>query len=131
MDKNEIKKYKVLYVEDELSVQKSTVEFLSRFFDSITVASNGQEGLEKFESAKFDIVITDMMMPKMNGTKMLQKIKQIDQNAVIIILSASDSCVDITECDYDVYLRKPIQFGQFVDALTEVLKKLRFKPTKN
>ena len=120
MDKNAIKKYKVLYAEDEPSVQQSTLEFLSRFFDDITVASNGQEGLEKFEASKFDIVITDIKMPKMNGCVMSQKIKELDKDVSLIILTASDSGMDVSDCDYDIYLQKPIQFSLFIEALTKI-----------
>ena len=123
MDVNKIKKYKVLYAEDELSLQQSTLEFLSKFFEDITVASNGQEGLEKFEPSKFDIVITDIKMPKMDGCKMSKKIKELDSNVTIIILTASDSGMDIADCRYDIYLKKPIQFDQFIQTLTQISEK--------
>lgn len=125
MDKNKIRALKVLYVEDEATLQQSTKNFLDRFFDNIDVADNGEEGLKLFKENRYDVVLTDIKMPKMSGDEMLKEIQSLDQNVFIVVLTAFDSCNNLDDLNvgYDVFLRKPIQFDEFVQAMNQLIQK--------
>ena len=58
--------FSVLYVEDEEMIRKRISLFLQKIFKNVVTAKDGEEGLEKFTSGHYDIVITDIQMPKMN-----------------------------------------------------------------
>ena len=57
----------LLYVEDDLTLQQETAQLLRNFFEKIDLAQNGEEGLELFEPGKYEIILTDINMPKLNG----------------------------------------------------------------
>ncbi len=114
----------VLYVEDEEGVREETLIFLSRIFKNITPAVNGQEGLEFFKNNEYELVITDLKMPKMNGRDMLDAIHKLNKETVLIVMTASDSDMDFTETVCDVYFNKPVMFMEFVEKLESIKSRL-------
>jgi CheY-like chemotaxis protein len=78
---------------DGLLVRRSVLEELY----GVSVARNGEEGLKLFESAKFDVVVTDYRMPRMNGAELIQRIRKLDPNARIILLSGFVEPLGLTE----------------------------------
>ena len=81
---------KILIVEDEYLIRNSLVIILQDlvYKNNIFCAKDGQEGLELFKKNNIDIIITDIMMPNMNGIKMVDEIRKIDKDVIIIIISA-------------------------------------------
>jgi CheY-like chemotaxis protein len=79
---------------DGLLVRRSVLEELGY---GVSVARNGEEGLKLFESAKFDVVVTDYRMPRMNGAELIQRIRKLDPNARIILLSGFVEPLGLTE----------------------------------
>ncbi len=107
----------VLYVEDEEGLREETLIFLQRIFSHIDTAPNGEEGLNRFKAKAYDLVITDLKMPKMNGRDMLEQIRAINKEAVLVVMTASDSHVDATETVCDAYMYKPVMFMDFIEVL--------------
>jgi len=79
----------VLIVEDEDLINSQLRQYLEKFFKVVKTAFDGLEGLACFNKEHFDIVVSDILMPKMNGIEMLQKIKEKNSNQKIVITSAS------------------------------------------
>jgi len=105
----------ILYVEDDLGIQKTMFNYLKKLFSSITIANDGVQGLNLFEKNKFDIVITDLSMPKMNGLEMIQKIKEIDENQLILITTAhseSNYTMGAIKAHVDGYILKPFNYDE-------------------
>lgn len=69
---------KILYVDDAPSMRKLVEMVLSSEFD-LTLASNGQEALEATKKAQFDVIISDINMPVMNGLEFLEKVRSEEQ----------------------------------------------------
>ena len=113
----------LLYVEDNEEARGFTLELLNRFFDNISVAINGQEGLELFNTKKFDLIITDINMPVMGGMEMIRKIRTIDIKIPIFILSAHNEAAyleasnNISICEY---LEKPLNLKELIDTLDKI-----------
>jgi CheY-like chemotaxis protein len=63
----------------------------------VQTAANGEEGLRLFQAAKFDVVVTDYRMPRMNGAELIQRIRLLDPNARIILLSGFVEPLGLTE----------------------------------
>ncbi len=108
--KEKIKNLKVLFVDDEEQIRAVTGKFLEKFFDNVTICKNGEEGLDAFKKDKFDIVIADIQMPKMDGVTMIKKIKEISADNFIIFITASRGKHDLEEDLYDLYITKPISY---------------------
>ncbi|MDD2698757.1 MAG: EAL domain-containing protein [Arcobacteraceae bacterium] len=119
-----------LYVEDDSIAREHTAEFLGTIFENLIVAIDGEDGLNKFQNNTIDMVITDINMPKLNGIEMLEKIKAIDKNCHIIILSQHNE-VDILlqsiELNVDGYILKPLDFEKLLDTIEKVVEKLKFE----
>jgi len=87
----------VLLVDDSvdgLLVRKTLLEEIGC---RVRVAVNGVEGLEKFESETFDAVVTDYRMPRMDGIELIQRIRRVNPNARIILLSGFVEPLGLTE----------------------------------
>ncbi|MEA2018357.1 MAG: response regulator [Campylobacterota bacterium] len=78
-------------------------------------ASNGEEGLELYKKNSYDLVITDILMPKMDGIEMSKEIKEINQYQNILIISAYSDTKDFVtsiKLGIDGYIIKPIDYEQ-------------------
>ncbi len=120
----------LLVAEDENDVQKYLVKFLSRFFDNIDTAENGAEALEKYKNKKYDIVITDIKMPKMDGLSLISEIREIDKNQPIIVLSAhndSDILIELLNDGVSGFILKPIAMNKVLQSLLRVCTTLHEK----
>jgi len=123
------KKLKLLYVEDNQDSREMTSMVLEDFFDDIVIAVNGEDGLEKFKNNKIDIIITDINMPKLNGLEMIEKIKEIDSDVPILVLSAhneDDFFIRSIRLGVDGYLLKPIDLEQLLNMLKKIIKRYRY-----
>lgn len=126
--KEKAKDFSILYVEDETGLREKATQFLSKIFDHIETAANGAEGLEKYLDHRYDIVLTDMLMPKMNGLELIQNIRQYNEKQEIIVLSADTDSAILSQCiqlGVTGYLIKPIDFNQVLTMLELSLDKLK------
>lgn len=88
MRRKSLKSLRVLFVEDEENIARLLKEAIGDSFYSFTIAKDGKDGIEMFEKISPDIVITDINMPKMSGLEMATRLKDINRNIPVIILSA-------------------------------------------
>ena len=86
--KGDLRKLKVLYVEDEPSVQKSFARYLSRRVGHLILAKDGQEGVELFHRHHPDLIITDINMPQLHGFHMLKSLQAKTAHVPVIITTA-------------------------------------------
>jgi PAS domain S-box-containing protein len=121
------KEMSVLYVEDEALIRENTQMVLETIFSSVKVASSGRAGLEAFASGHFDIVITDILMPEMNGVVMIRKMKEIRPEQPFIVTSACEEShylLELINLGVAQFLLKPIQSEQIAQVLHEVVKNI-------
>ncbi len=81
------KPLRVLVVEDEEMVREVILIYLTDDHHEVTVAENGREGLEKFRTGKFDLVLTDRAMPEMNGDQLAKEIQALNPDQRVILLT--------------------------------------------
>ncbi|SHO80836.1 histidine kinase [hydrothermal vent metagenome] len=128
------KSLKLLYVEDNEIVRKSNLELLNNFFDNIDTAQDGLDGLEKFKQNSYDIIITDINMPIMNGIEMITHIRDVDNDVIILVISAHNNTsyfTDTIKLDIQGYILKPTSIKQLIDALKQGIKKISLKENEN
>ncbi len=121
---------KILYVEDNEAARESTLGLLNNIFNDITIAIDGQDGLEKFKANTLDLVLTDINMPKMNGIEMIAKIRELNKDIPILILSAyneSGYFIETIKQGVEGYLLKPIDLKQFIDMIKKATEKIYLK----
>lgn len=125
------KTLKVLYVEDSEIVRESTCDILDQYFDTFDVAINGEDGFQKYKQfyeehhTFYDIVITDIKMPKMNGIEMIELILEMDQEASIIVMSAhneSDYLLQLINLGISNFVLKPVDITQFQKIIARTIE---------
>jgi len=133
-----IKHLNVLLVEENSELRNSTQKLLESFFYDITTAINGQDGLEKFNIAtttkSFDLIITDIAMPKLNGLEMSRAIKEINPHIPILLLTAiteSDYLMQSIDIEVDGYLNKPLDIKRLTIYLKKIIDNIDNIDTKN
>lgn len=123
-----LKKLRVLLVEDEENLATLLKSAIGDNFYSFTLAKDGQEGLERFIDTSPDIVITDIMMPKLTGLEMAKEIKKRDKNAAIIILSAFSetekllSAIDVGVFKYFIKPFDPEELLAYIKLISEQIQ---------
>lgn len=122
-----LKKYaqnlNILYVEDDEFVRSSTSKLFEKFFKHVDVAEDGLLGLQKFENGTYDLIITDLNMPNMDGIEMSQKIKDLDFRQPIVVISAhneSELLLSLIDIGVDGFLLKPIKTEQLLRSLSSI-----------
>ena len=119
-----LKNITVLYVEDELDIQKITADVLGGVCKEVVTASNGVEALELFESrGDFDILVTDINMPKMDGITLIKKIRQIDHSFPVTITTAHTEIHFLQESinlGVNGYTLKPIDLKKLIETVAKV-----------
>ena len=119
----------VLYVEDNEEERKLSGVIFEEFFKKIIIGVDGEDGLIKFQENDIDLVITDINMPKLDGLQMSEKIKSINPEVPIFVLSAyneSKYFMDSIKYGIEGYFLKPIDLEQFYEVLQQSLKKMQF-----
>jgi len=122
-----LKELKILFVEDEINISKLLKDALADYFFSFTIANNGEEGLEKYKKINPDIIITDIMMPKLDGLEMTKMIREQNETIPIIVLSAfSDKEKLLKAIDIGItkYFIKPFDPEEVLEYLCAIAKKL-------
>ena len=110
-----VKDLKVLFVDDEKDVRDGTGTFLRKFFNDVSVRSDGLEGLEIFkDGAEFDVVLTDVMMPNMDGIAMAKEMKKIKPETFFILLTASKELQEVEGDMSNMTFLKPLSFEDMI-----------------
>lgn len=118
----------VLYVEDDRELRQNTARLLGSFFALVDTAENGLEGLEKFGEGNYDLIITDINMPLMNGVNMVREIKKENPRQIIIIISAHDEArylLELINLGVEHFVLKPLDLKLFLTVIEKAVKLAR------
>ena len=113
----------ILLIEDDIAAAKYVVKGLKESGHVVDHASDGEMGLEMALSSKFDIIVVDRMLPKLDGLSLIIKLRDDNINTPVLILSALgevDEKVIGLKAGADDYLAKPFSFSELL-ARIEVL----------
>ncbi|MGA2490647.1 MAG: response regulator transcription factor [Anaerolineales bacterium] len=116
----------ILLVDDESAITDNLASFMSRSGFAVTVAANGEEALEKTVAEKPDLVVLDVLMPRLNGREVLRQLRQAGNWTPIILLTqvgeASERAMALEE-GADDYLNKPFDPHELVARIRAVLRR--------
>lgn len=115
----------ILVVEDDKQIAEIVRKYLGKEGYRVNVSFDGDEGLREFKSKEYDLVILDIMMPKLNGLEILKEIR-VNYNTPVIILSAKDSDIDKAlglGFGADDYLAKPFSLIELGARVQSVIRR--------
>ncbi|MFC7199685.1 response regulator [Halospeciosus flavus] len=114
----------VLVVDDDEAFANTVKLWLEAAWD-VTLAHDGDEAVEQY-GPHIDVVLLDRRMPTMAGDEALPKIREQEGDACIAMMTAVDPEWDIVEMDFDMYLTKPLDREDLIDAVEELFTWTRY-----
>jgi len=127
------KQLNILYVEDDKALIKTMEELFKLFFKSVDIAYDGVEGLASYldyhvqNDYYYDLVITDINMPNMNGIQMIEKILKLNSEQSIIVTTAHNEMEYITQSinlGVDGFITKPIDTDKLKKVITKTAQSI-------
>jgi YesN/AraC family two-component response regulator len=132
----ETKKMTAMVVEDEAVANELLSSTFKNFFKEVTSAFNGKEALELFKEKRPDIVFVDIIMPEIDGIELARKIREINPQQMVVVISASNDIQKISETieiGVNSFIQKPIDTKKIIELLqnvTNLVKKKKKVETK-
>jgi DNA-binding response OmpR family regulator len=117
---------RILLVEDDKGIVRFVKKGLLENSFSVDVAVNGEEGVDSALHRQYDLIVLDILLPKLDGREVLKKIRSMDIQTPIIFLTAKDSEADIVHglnLGADDYLTKPFSFNELLARIQAILRR--------
>ncbi len=118
------KKLSAMVVEDEKVANELLSSTFKNFFSEVHSCFNGEEALETYTKTNPDVVFVDIIMAGMDGIELSRKIREIDPNQIIIVISASNDIEKISESievGVNSFIQKPIDTRKIIELLDSVV----------
>ena len=110
----------ILVIDDEKGILRVLREALTRSGHRVEIAENGYEGIQKFDGGGFDIVITDMRMPGLDGEGVVKHIRR-SAHKTIPVIGISGTPWLLKESSFDVILPKPFPLQELLDSVSRLI----------
>ena len=118
---------RILVIEDALDIQEILREFLCANGYIVEVAEDGLKGIEKFNSGKFDLVLLDIMLPKIDGFVVCEIIRKTSKIPIIMLTALEEEQDQIKgfELEVDDYITKPFSVSLLIKRVKAVLRRTK------
>lgn len=133
-DKDFLKTLTVLYVEDDITIQNSLGNILKKVFKEVIICDDGKEGLSNYKlytndmGIDFDVIISDINMPNMNGLEMIKQIRALNEDIPAILTTAhgeADYLLEAIKIGVSGYTLKPIDTKELLITVQKYCESLR------
>jgi len=119
----------ILLIDDMAGVRRAVIAMLKRAGHNVTAAESGGQGLELLKTRRFDLVITDMMMPGVDGADVLSHLSGMPNRPRVIAISgggagiSAESALRLARIEADAFLEKPFDAEALLAAVDKLLVK--------
>ena len=118
---------KILVVDDDANICELLRLYLTKEGYQVTVANDGEEGLEKFNAVKPDMVLLDVMMPRMDGLEVCRRIRKAGNTPVMMLTAKGETFDKVLglELGADDYIVKPFDMKELVARIKAVIRRFQ------
>jgi CheY-like chemotaxis protein len=109
----------ILVIDDEKGILRIIEEALTKFGHDVEIAADGYEGIRKFDDGSYDMVITDLRMPGIDGKGVVKHIRNSRKRSIPVI-GISGTPWLIQDLDFDAVLSKPFPLQDLVDSVKKL-----------
>ena len=122
---------RILVIEDEIKIQEILTEFLKENHYMVDCAGDGVTGIAQFNKEKYDLVLLDIMMPKIDGFAVLELIRKESDVPVILITAMESEAHQVKGFDLkaDDYITKPFSMNMVIRRIKAVLRRMQIHET--
>jgi len=121
----------ILVVDDEEEILRMQLRTLRRRYQNVDLARNGKEALEKFKERTYDLVVTDLRMPQMDGETLIQKLSEAKIDTEIIVCTGHGDLMDaytlLDQFHISDFIQKPMAVSRVQFAVQSVLERRRIR----
>ncbi len=130
----------ILFVEDHEELRIQTTDILQKLFKTVDTFSNGKDALEQYvkyaeeNSKNYDIILTDIRMPFMDGIELTENIYKLNKEQIIIVLSAYDETkylLKLINLGIEQFIKKPVNYDELLQTFLNISKKLSNDSSQN
>jgi len=110
----------LLLVEDDVLIRTQIKKLLLKFFQNVDEAGDGAAALTLYKKREYEIVLTDITMPNMNGIELARAIKDLSSSQIVLVLSAesqSSRFIELINIGIDGFIPKPLKIEQLLEVL--------------
>ena len=110
----------ILVIDDEKGILQLMHQALTKYGHDVETADDGQEGIRKFDDGSFDIVITDIRMPGIDGNDVVKHIRKAKNQSIPVIAISGTPWLRETD-DFDMVLAKPFPVKQLIESIRSLV----------
>jgi YesN/AraC family two-component response regulator len=121
---------KILIVEDNRVDRNILRSMLKVYFDVIVLAKDGVDALKRYQDERFDIVLTDLMMPNMDGVELIKRIKEINKSQHIAVISSSNDSnrlIELIDLEINTFILKPLNKEMILKKVSRLLENIYYR----
>ncbi len=119
--------FRILVVDDEEAMRDALQQLLKREGYTVDIAENGTEAIKKFKNENHDLVVSDIMMPEIDGIELLKRLRKISQDVAVILITgyaSIDSAVKAIKIGAEDYFTKPFKNVEILKVVNRIYSNL-------
>lgn len=121
---------RILIVDDDQGVRDALAEYLASLGYEVTTAENGEDALNKYRKGDFDIILADLIMPKVDGMELLKRIREVNDDVIFLMITGHPSigtAVESINRGADDYITKPFHLEDVKIRIEKAIEKRTLK----